>query len=50
MLDTKADLGIAFDGDGDRLMMVDERGELVDGDELVFIVAKAWQAQNRLNQ
>lgn len=48
VLDTKADLGIAFDGDGDRLMMVDHHGELVDGDELVFIVAKAWQQQGRL--
>ncbi|MEJ6559034.1 MAG: phosphoglucosamine mutase, partial [Candidatus Thioglobus sp.] len=37
-----------FDGDGDRLMMVDHKGEQVDGDELVFIVAKAWQAKNRL--
>ncbi|CAC9600507.1 Phosphoglucosamine mutase (EC 5.4.2.10) [uncultured Gammaproteobacteria bacterium] len=44
----KADLGIAFDGDGDRLIMVDSQGELVDGDELVFIIAKAWQSQNRL--
>ncbi|SMN15850.1 Phosphoglucosamine mutase [uncultured Candidatus Thioglobus sp.] len=48
VLETKADLGIAFDGDGDRLMMVDHTGEMVDGDQLVFIVAKAWQAQNRL--
>ncbi len=48
VLDAKADLGIAFDGDGDRLMMVDQQGELVDGDELVFIVAKAWQQQNCL--
>ncbi|MDC9726924.1 MAG: phosphoglucosamine mutase [Candidatus Thioglobus sp.] len=48
VLDTQADLGIAFDGDGDRLMMVDQQGELVDGDELVFIVAKAWQASGRL--
>jgi len=48
VLEKKADLGIAFDGDGDRLMMVDSQGELVDGDELVFIIAKAWQAQNRL--
>ena len=48
VLETNADLGIAFDGDGDRLMMVDHKGEQVDGDELVFIVAKAWQAQNRL--
>jgi len=49
VLETKADLGIAFDGDGDRLMMVDHQGELVDGDELVFIVAKAWQAQQCLS-
>ena len=49
VLETKADLGIAFDGDGDRLMMVDHQGELVDGDELVFIVAKAWQVQQCLS-
>ena len=34
------DLGIALDGDGDRLQMVDHRGEFVDGDELVYIIAK----------
>ena len=43
-----ADLGIAFDGDGDRLVMVDSDGVLVDGDEIVFIIAKAWKEQNRL--
>jgi phosphoglucosamine mutase len=48
VLESRADLGIAFDGDGDRLIMVDENGELVDGDELVFIIAKAWQSQTRL--
>ena len=36
-----ADLGIALDGDGDRVIMVDHRGELVDGDELLFIIACA---------
>ncbi len=36
----QADLGIAFDGDGDRVMMVDHQGELVDGDELLFIIAR----------
>jgi len=36
----KADLGIAFDGDGDRVLFVDHRGELVDGDELLYIIAR----------
>ena len=44
----KADLGIAFDGDGDRLIMVDHKGEQVDGDELVFIIAKAWKENGHL--
>lgn len=34
-----ADLGIAFDGDGDRLLFVDHKGEIVDGDELLYIIA-----------
>ncbi len=34
-----ADLGIALDGDGDRVIMVDERGEVVDGDQLVYVIA-----------
>jgi phosphoglucosamine mutase len=38
-----ADVGIALDGDGDRLIMVDARGELVDGDELLFIIARRRQ-------
>lgn len=41
----RADIGIAFDGDGDRLAMVDHSGELLDGDELLFILA---QHANRL--
>lgn len=48
VVEQKFDLGIAFDGDGDRLMMVDTDGKLVDGDELVFIIAKAWKDQSRL--
>lgn len=39
--ETGADVGIALDGDGDRLIMVDEHGEEVDGDELLFTIAKA---------
>jgi phosphoglucosamine mutase len=36
-----ADLGIAFDGDGDRVLMVDSRGELVDGDQLLYVIARS---------
>ncbi|WP_374473745.1 phosphoglucosamine mutase [Arenimonas sp.] len=44
-----ADLGIAFDGDGDRVLMVDGRGQLVDGDGLIFLLARDWQASGRLH-
>jgi phosphoglucosamine mutase len=50
VLSQKADLGIAFDGDGDRVMMVDHTGAIVDGDELLFIIAShkfSLQAQWR---
>ena len=43
-----ADLGIALDGDGDRLIMVDHKGELVDGDELLFIIAASRQKAGQL--
>ena len=43
VLEQQADLGVALDGDGDRLIMVDHQGELVDGDELLFIIARAQQ-------
>ena len=48
VLNNSADLGIAFDGDGDRLIMVDHTGEKVDVDELVFIIAKAWKNNGTL--
>lgn len=43
-----ADLGIAFDGDGDRVMMVDRDGSEVDGDELLFVIASQRFAEGRL--
>jgi len=49
VLKTNSDLGIAFDGDGDRLIMVDSQGNVVDGDQIVFIIAKKWMQDNRLN-
>ncbi|MEA3404587.1 MAG: phosphoglucosamine mutase [Pseudomonadota bacterium] len=39
VLESGADLGIAFDGDGDRVMMVDQNGQTVDGDEILYILA-----------
>ena len=41
VLQHQADIGIALDGDGDRLIMVDHKGEIVDGDELIYIIAKS---------
>jgi phosphoglucosamine mutase len=41
VLKHQADLGVALDGDGDRLIMVDHKGEIVDGDELIYIIAKS---------
>ena len=49
VLEHRADLGIAFDGDGDRVMMVDAEGAIVDGDELLFIIAEDRHASGLLN-
>jgi phosphoglucosamine mutase len=48
VVENRADLGIAFDGDGDRVLMVDNNGEIVDGDELLFIIAKWYVSSKRL--
>lgn len=48
VLTHQADLGIAFDGDGDRVMMVDADGQLLDGDQLLFIIAAARQQSGLL--
>ncbi|WP_223670707.1 phosphoglucosamine mutase [Kangiella shandongensis] len=45
----QADLGVAFDGDGDRVMMVDSQGRLVNGDQLIWLLAKYLQDNKRLN-
>jgi phosphoglucosamine mutase len=44
----KADLGFALDGDGDRIMMVDEHGKVVDGDEIIFIIAREAMKNGQL--
>lgn len=43
-----ADLGIAFDGDGDRVLMADDQGNPVDGDDLLYVLAASWQGNGRL--
>jgi phosphoglucosamine mutase len=48
VVEHKADLGIAFDGDGDRVMMVDASGNLLDGDQLLYIIALGLYAKGKL--
>jgi len=44
----RADIGIALDGDADRVVIVDEKGRVVDGDQLLAVVAESWQEDRRL--
>ncbi|WP_321344925.1 phosphoglucosamine mutase [Breoghania sp.] len=46
----RADIGIALDGDADRVILVDEKGEVVDGDQLMAVVAESWQKSGQLAQ
>jgi phosphoglucosamine mutase len=46
----RADVGIALDGDADRVIMIDENGQIIDGDQLMAVVAESWRAQNLLSR
>jgi phosphoglucosamine mutase len=46
--EVRADLGIALDGDADRVVLIDEKGRVVDGDQLMAVVASFWQDEGRL--
>src|SRR5690606_32353895 len=46
----RADIGIALDGDADRVVVTDEKGHLVDGDQLLAVVAQSWHEEGRLSQ
>ena len=46
----RADIGIALDGDADRVMIIDELGRVVDGDQLLAVIAESWKADGRLSR
>ncbi|MFM8701610.1 MAG: phosphoglucosamine mutase [Hyphomicrobiales bacterium] len=46
----RADIGIALDGDADRVIIVDEKGQIVDGDQLMAVIAKSWKDDGRLSK
>jgi len=45
----RADIGIALDGDADRVVIVDEKANIVDGDQLLAVIAESWRRRGRLN-
>ncbi|HET8555537.1 MAG TPA: phosphoglucosamine mutase [Rhodanobacteraceae bacterium] len=49
VVEHRADAGICFDGDGDRVLMADAAGRLVDGDDLLYILARGWHARGSLH-
>ena len=44
----RADIGIALDGDADRVVIVDEKGRMIDGDQLMAVIAESWLRRGRL--
>ena len=50
VIETGADAGVALDGDADRVVVVDEHGDLVDGDQLIATIAESWRAAGRLSK
>ena len=47
--EVRADIGIALDGDADRVIIVNEKGQIVDGDQLMAVIAESWQRRGRLS-
>ncbi|KUO68009.1 MAG: phosphoglucosamine mutase [Alphaproteobacteria bacterium BRH_c36] len=46
--EVRADIGVALDGDADRVVIVDEKGQIVDGDQLMAVIAESWQRRGKL--
>lgn len=49
VVETESDFGLAFDGDGDRIIAVDENGQIVDGDQIMFIIGQEMHKNQELN-
>jgi phosphoglucosamine mutase len=49
VLESGSDIGVAFDGDADRLMMIDEKGGVIDGDKILSVIATNWKKLGKLN-
>ena len=49
VVETESDFGLAFDGDGDRLIAVDEKGNIIDGDQIMFIIGQDMHKNHELN-
>lgn len=48
VVEQAADIGIAFDGDGDRVLLVDRHGVLADGDDILYVLARSWKVRGML--
>ncbi|MET3589842.1 phosphoglucosamine mutase [Bartonella silvatica] len=48
--EVRADVGIALDGDGDRVLLVDEKAQIIDGDQLIAVIAESWHKMERLQR
>ena len=46
----RADVGVALDGDADRVIVIDEKGHVIDGDQILSVIAESWQADGRLSK
>ena len=49
VVEAECDFGLAFDGDGDRIIAIDENGDIVDGDQIMFIIGQAMSKNQELN-
>src|SRR3546814_8986459 len=48
VVEERADVGLAFDGDADRLILADEIGQVIDGDQILGMIARSWSQDGRL--